>query len=420
MKVVRVPVMDDLVNQLPCGVFLLNEDGLIRQINATAERHLGYAPGELTGQPISRVLTIASRLFYQTHLYPLINLHGRADEVAMTLLTRNGERLPVLLNALRQHHDGYWLISCAYLPVAQRHHFEAELIQARKAAEQARLAVEESEAKYRALATELEVRVDERTAELSTANQNLHYLNADLKRSNENLQQFAYVASHDLQEPLRKVQQFGNLLHRKYADQLGEEGADFIKRMQTSAGRMTRLIEDLLVYSRISTRQETTEPTDLGEVVKAVLTDLELRIQETGAVVEVAALPTVPGSALQLSQLFQNLLSNALKFRRPDVSPVIGVTAEVVAASDVPPKVIPARPAAMYQRINVSDNGIGFEEQYLDRIFQVFQRLHGRAEYAGTGIGLAICEKVATNHGGAITATSQPGQGTTFSVYLPV
>ncbi|WP_171062791.1 PAS domain S-box protein [Larkinella sp. C7] len=260
--------------------------------------------------------------------------------------------------------------------------------------------------------------------ELATTNEELSESNQLLMRSNENLEQFAYIASHDLQEPLRKVQQFGDLLKNQYFSQLGD-GINYLERMQLAAGRMSALIKDLLTFSRISTQQDTVEPVSLAVVVKTVVNDLELVIQESKAVVTVDPLPTVPGDSSQLEQLFQNLLSNALKFRRKGadgmlVTPEIRVTAQIVSSIALPTTVKPARAAGAYHCIEVKDNGIGFDQKYVDRIFQVFQRLHGKAEFAGTGIGLAICEKVASNHGGAITATSQSGLGATFSVYLPV
>ncbi|GAB4039503.1 PAS domain-containing protein [Spirosoma jeollabukense] len=254
--------------------------------------------------------------------------------------------------------------------------------------------------------------------ELAATNEEFEEANQLLIRSNENLERFAYIASHDLQEPLRKVQQFGDLLKNQYAAQLGE-GVGYLERMQVAAGRMSTLIKDLLSFSRISTQRDTSESVQLKAIVQGVVNDLDLVIQETGALVIIEPLPIVQGDPLQLGQLFQNLLSNALKFRQPNVSPTIRIEAKVLAAKDLPISVKPARAARTYHRIRVSDNGIGFDEKYLDRIFQVFQRLHGKNVYAGTGIGLAICEKVVTNHGGAITATSKPGAGATFDVYLP-
>ncbi|SOD99073.1 sensor histidine kinase [Spirosoma fluviale] len=241
----------------------------------------------------------------------------------------------------------------------------------------------------------------------------------ELKHSNENLQQFAYIASHDLQEPLRKIQQFGDLLLKQYADQLGE-GTHYLRRMQTAAARMSTLMRDLLSFSRLSTQLENRVFVSLTEVVESALSDLDLVISETGAQVSVEPLPTVEGDASQLGQLFQNLFSNALKFRRSGTAPVIGVSVQRIAALNLPAGVKPSRAVAVYQRIDVSDNGIGFDEKYAEHIFEVFQRLHGKNDYAGTGVGLAICQKVAASHGGGITASSQPGQGATFSVYFPV
>ncbi|GAB3718138.1 PAS domain-containing sensor histidine kinase [Spirosoma lituiforme] len=279
---------------------------------------------------------------------------------------------------------------------------------------------------------ELERQVQERTEELEATNEELLASSEELTatneeltesnqllvHSNENLQRFAYVASHDLQEPLRKIQQFGDLLKADYGDRLGDE-LIYLERMQSAANRMSVLIRDLLNFSRMSTQRETGEPVSLNQIVQTVLSDLDLVIEETSAQMLIEPLPTVIGDALQLGQLFSNLLSNSLKFRQPGVTPVIRVRADQIGVDQLPADARPLRMALTYHRIQVADNGIGFDEKYLDRIFQVFQRLHSRSEFVGTGIGLAICEKVVVNHGGAITGTSQPGQGATFSVYLP-
>ena len=280
----------------------------------------------------------------------------------------------------------------------------------------ARQLIEASETKYRQLSEELDVRVQQRTLELDA-------MNRDLVRSNQNLEKFAYIASHDLQEPLRKIQAFGDLLKSHHADGLGK-GLDYLQRMQSAASRMSVLITDLLTYSRISTRQQAASAVSLSQTLNQVLESLSLTVAETEAKIEVGDLPVVQGDPTQVGQLFQNLLSNALKFRRKDeegnlFNPIIKIHSKEVAVRDLPPEIKPARQANHYHRIDVSDEGIGFEEKYLDRIFQVFQRLHGKSEYPGTGVGLAICEKVVLNHGGAIAVTSQPGEGATFSVYLP-
>lgn len=289
----------------------------------------------------------------------------------------------------------------------------------------------------RELQLELESQVQFRTEELAATNEELAATNEELAatneeltestslliRSNENLQTFAYIASHDLQEPLRKIQQFGDLLKTQLADANAEQ-LNYLDRMQSAASRMSMLIRDLLNFSRISTRREPNRRLSLDDVMHSVLTDLELVITETGAQIDIDKLPIVSGDPSQLGQLFQNLLSNALKFSQVDTVgnptvPRVEIRCQLTKADFLPLSVRPGRLSTHYYRIDMTDNGIGFDEKYVDRIFQVFQRLHGRNEFAGTGIGLAICEKVVANHGGAITATSQPGKGATFTVYLP-
>ncbi|CCH52425.1 PAS/PAC sensor signal transduction histidine kinase [Fibrisoma limi BUZ 3] len=277
----------------------------------------------------------------------------------------------------------------------------------------------------RSIQLTLEQQVQQRTEELAAANEELAVTNEELEeanallvRSNDNLQQFAYVASHDLQEPLRKIQQFGDLLKGRQ-NSLSRDELGYIERMQSAASRMAILIRDILDFSRIATQRGSDKLVSLNEVVEQVLTTLELVIAETNAEINVDLLPSVLGDASQLTQLFQNLLGNALKFHRPSVAPLIHIRSYTVEGGALPASVKPTRVSKVYYQIDVVDNGVGFDEKYLDRIFQVFQRLHGKTQFAGTGIGLAICERVVANHGGAITASSQPGQGATFTVYLP-
>ena len=251
----------------------------------------------------------------------------------------------------------------------------------------------------------------ERTREVERANR-------ELGRSNRELEEFAAVASHDLQEPLRKITAFGDRL-QGHAAELDDKGRDYLERMRNAAGRMQGLIEDLLAYSRVTTRARPFEPVDLAAVVEEVLSDLELRIEKSGAEVAVEALPTLDADASQMHQLFQNLLANALKFQRPGEAPAIRVSAEVLdgGREGSSSSGIAAAPVC---RVQVEDNGIGFDEKYLDRLFKPFQRLHGQSAYEGTGIGLAICSKIAQRHGGSITASSRPGEGSRFVVTLPL
>ena len=241
----------------------------------------------------------------------------------------------------------------------------------------------------------------------------------ELKRSNESLEQFAYVASHDLQEPLRKIQAFGDVLRAQYVSALGESGADLVQRMQSAAARMSDLIKDLLEFSRLTNMQETHELVSLASVVNSVVQDLDLIIQEKRAVIEYDDLPAVMGDAPQLHRLFQNLLSNALKFCKEEVPPHVVISAVMVEGRSIQ-GVLLTDERRSFVRIDVKDNGIGFDEKYTDRIFTIFQRLHGRSHYPGTGIGLAICRKITDNHRGYIRATSREGEGATFQIYLPI
>ena len=287
-----------------------------------------------------------------------------------------------------------------------------------------------------ALNRDLELRVEERTAELQRSNRDLEAFTTKLQWSNRELQEFASVASHDLQEPLRKIQAFGDRLRAKCAGGLGEQGIDYLGRMQAAAARMSTLINDLLAFSRVTSKAQPFATVDLARVAREVVVDLEGRIQQTGGRVEFNGLPSIDADPLQMRQLLQNLIGNALKFHRPGEPPVVTirsrlldptvpngaedseVVAEAVSKAEASTETGPA-PAAPTCEIEVSDNGIGFEEKYLDRIFNVFQRLHGRGEYEGTGMGLAICRKIVERHVGTITARSEPDRGSTFIITLP-
>ncbi len=230
---------------------------------------------------------------------------------------------------------------------------------------------------------------------------------ARLEQSNRELQDFAFVASHDLQEPLRKIQAFGERLNARIEGQMDDNTRDYLERMLSAATRMRAMINDLLALSRVTTQGRPFQQVDLNEVAREVLSDLETRIERTGGRVEVDSLPTIEADPLQMHQLLQNLAGNGLKFHRSDAPPVVRLYAEGPKES---------RQVIIY----VEDNGIGFEEQYLDRIFQPFQRLHGMSQYEGSGMGLAICRKIVERHAGKITARSTPGEGATFMITLPV
>jgi PAS domain S-box-containing protein len=328
---------------------------------------LGYAEHELIGLPVELILDKdTSRVGSASHD---VRQPEEVGYLEVDYLAKDGKRIPVLFSSSRlQGPDGEFQGTVC---VAQ------DMTERKQAAE--------------ALAEKA----------------------GSLARSNAELEQFASVASHDLQEPLRKIQAFGGRLDDKFGEVLNEQGRDYLMRMRGAADRMQTLINDLLAFSRITSKAKPFAPVDLGRVVHEVLSDLETRIELTGGRVEVAELPTIDADPLQMRQLLQNLIGNALKFNRAEEMPVVRVQCRFGTGDER------SLPTGLC-RISVADNGIGFDEKYLDRIFAPFQRLHGRSEYEGTGIGLAICRKIAERHGGNITAESSPGAGATFIVTIPL
>lgn len=350
-----------LLEAAPDGIVITDATGVIRLVNPQAERMLGYERGELVGQSIEvlvpehlRELHVRQRQGYAAR--PAARRMG----IGLKLMARrkDGAELPteISLSPLDTP-EGRYIVS-AIRDVTERRETEAML------QEQA----------------------------------------GALARSNDQLQQFAYVASHDLQEPLRMVSSYLQLLERRYASRLDDDAREFIGFAVDGAKRMQALINDLLAYSRIGTREEVHSKVDLNEVVRRVLKDLEIAVRESGAIVRVERLPTVTAEPSQMAQLLLNLVGNALKFRRADAVPEIGIS---------------ARRDGDAWRVSVRDNGIGIDPQYRDRIFQIFQRLHTRQEYPGTGIGLAICKRIVERHGGEIQVEPTPGGGSTFVFSLP-
>ena len=257
----------------------------------------------------------------------------------------------------------------------------------------------------------LETVVEERTNDLRRANH-------ELENMNKELSSFAYISSHDLQEPLRKIHTFGSIIMSNDYENLSESGKRNFSRMQLAADRMTKLIQDLLTYSRSNAAEKTFEETNLSLILKEVASDFADSINDKNGILSIGPMPTLNVIPFQIRQLFNNLISNALKFSKEDVPPSITILSETVTGSliDNPN----AQADKNYLHVSVADNGIGFSPQYASRIFEVFQRLHGKTEYEGTGIGLAICMKIAENHKAILNASSQPGEGAVFNIYFPI
>ncbi len=355
------------VELAPDGVVIVDGAGRIVLVNQQAERLFGYSREELLGQPVELLMPerfhlthVRHRADYQAH--PRTRPMGAG--LALFAQRKDGTEFPVEISLSAMAIEGQRLITSVIRDITAR----------KQAEEQLRLSAEA-----------------------------LRRRTADLERSNAELQQFAYVASHDLQEPLRMVASYTQLLARRYRGKLDADADEFIAYAVDGATRMQQLINDLLTYSRVGTRQLTPKPTDCGALVATVLADLAFALEESGAEVVHGDLPTVLADPRQLHQLFLNLIGNAVKFRgerRPRV--------EIGAERD-----------GQQWRFWVRDNGIGIDPQYADRIFVIFQRLHTRADYPGTGIGLAICKRIVERHGGRIWFESTPGEGTTFFFTLP-
>ncbi|WP_159453812.1 PAS domain S-box protein [Ohtaekwangia koreensis] len=257
---------------------------------------------------------------------------------------------------------------------------------------------------------ELELQVQQRTREL-------HLTNENLIRSNYELAQFAYVASHDLQEPLRKIQTFVSRIAESKESSFSAKDKDYFNRVQNASGRMQQLIQDLLSFSRTNASESHFEIADVNAILQNVLEQLAETMDQKGAVINFSSLPTVRIIPYQFEQLFTNIISNALKFSNPEIAPRIDIACSTVSSETIQHSV--GETTSTYYQIAITDNGIGFDPQFSERIFQVFQRLHGRNEYEGTGIGLAICKKIVENHHGFIKAIGEPGKGATFFIYIP-
>lgn len=353
------------------GILIVDSKGKIVIINPMGEQQFGYEQGELHGQNIEQLVPkrfagnhVQHRNNYYQHPYP------RAMGKGMELYGRrkDGTEFPVEIS-LSSYRSSEGLFTIAFIIDI----------------------------------TERKVQTDA----IKLANKKLMEFTTQLKASNSELENFAYISSHDLQEPLRKIQSFGDRIKTTEKEKLSEQGKDYLERMLNAATRMQTLINDLLAFSRLTTKALPFVRVDLNNVFDGVLSDLEVTIQQANAIIEKSPLPIIDADETQMRQLFQNLITNAIKFRKKNSVPWVKIDA--VANVHNPDKFID---------VHVEDNGIGFDEKYLEKIFNIFQRLDGQ-KYEGSGIGLAVCKKIAVRHGGDITAKSKEGSGSTFIVTLP-
>ncbi len=348
----------EILDTMADALFVIDAEARVRVINDAVHKLFDYSEGELLGKTIDSLEYVDPEASISRTLHDMLRRAPIRDEERV-FRRKDGERIDVSISVSSLRGD----IQGGAIVIVRD-------IRERKAAQEA-----------------------------------MREFTVKLQQSNRELEDFAYVASHDLQEPLRKIQAFGDRLKARYAAALTTEGLDYLQRMQSAAGRMQALINDLLIFSRVTTKAQPFQPVDLMAVARDVVHDLEVRIHEAHGEVVIGVLPTVDADAVQMRQLLQNLVGNGLKFHRKDAPPRVELSGNVIGGS---------------AQVVIADNGIGFDEKYAERIFTMFERLHGRAAYEGTGIGLAICRKIAQRHGGDVRARSTPGEGARFTVTLPL
>ena len=372
-------------------------DGIVTSWNDAAKKIFGYTAAEMIGESIAKLIP-PDHYNEEPAILERIRKGESVDHYETKRITKDGRLLD---------------ISLTISPIKDRRN---NIIGASKIArditkqKEIERLVRESEDRYRALAEELETLVIEKTEDLSQANK-------ELQRSNIELEQFAYVASHDLQEPLRKIRIFGKMVLEENSSGLSESGKDYMVRMVNAADRMHNLIEALLDFSRTATTQKELELKNINDLIDEVRKDLHDLIEEKNATIEVSLIPELPVIPFQFKQMLFNIISNSLKYAKEDFPPLIKISATTLKGEKTGQKF--AVPGMEYCKLTITDNGIGFEPQYKEKIFGLFQRLHGRNEYSGAGLGLAICRKIAKNHNGFITAESEPGKGTSIHIFYP-
>jgi phosphoserine phosphatase RsbU/P len=374
--------LEELYESAPCGYLSTTSDGRIIKANRTFSEWTGYGHQELAaGMRFLDLLTVGGKIFYETHFALLLAMHGQVDEIALDIACKGGRVVPTLVSARQKRNAAGEpvLNRLTVFNATERRTYERELLRARK-------------------------RAEESASELSRVNAELTRSNNELLRANDELAQFAYAASHDLQEPLRTISLYTELLAHRHPEGTDEEAETFMRFILDGSRRMKMLIEDLLSFSRAQGSNLVLRPTEMEPVLNAAVANLRSSIDESGASVIYESLPRVTADAARIVQVFQNLLGNAIKYRRPGAAPSVRISA--------------ARQSSPEWLFTVEDNGLGFEPRYAEQIFGLFKRLHGR-EIPGTGIGLALCKKIIDSHGGRIWATSTVGVGSRFCFTIP-
>lgn len=396
---IKVPLQ--IEEQLPCGIIIFSDDGAIQTINKPLLNDLGYSSSDLRLAKVEVILSIASRIFYQTHLFPLLKMQGKVEEIFISLKTKQEKEIPVLLFGNRIWADSQWLNICITVPVWQRKKYEDEILKAKQQAEKAA----EENADLINIKKQLEVNtklLDRQIVQLTNVN--------------ENYKEFSKVIAHDLQEPIRKISIFTNII-RNYFTNEGEKVELYFEKIYNSIQRLSQLTQCLGLFVEIDTSPEVKQTISLNTIITDCTTRAMQEMTFTELEVEVEALPNLTGFPDQIKQLFYQLIKNSIQFRDPNRKLIISVTGLIAQYNEF------RAHNNRYQYIDFvkivyKDNAIGFSNDLAAEVFRLFSQLNKNTP--GLGFGLALCKKIVDNHFGSITCNSQPGKGTTFTILLPL
>lgn len=395
--------MDDLLDHAPCGYMIFTDDGIITQVNSTLLNMLGFEAQELFGKKLETLLTIAGRIFYQTHFFPILALQQKAEEVFLTLKCHNGSELPVLINAKKRTRNDIVENHCMLIPVPHRKKFEAELIAARKTAEEALIRNE--------LLQQTTVELDSSKIELDRQVTKLTILNEDLA-------EFSNVISHDMQEPVRKIAMFADIVQRENKEIIGLHSYRMLDKIRIASLRLRMLTSGLQQYMSVGLVAKQAEPCNLARIIETEQQKVTEDLPDQPVVINSSQLPVIEGYGEQLSLLFYHLIINSVQFKKEgEVKTEIRIDADIIQENSYRSTSERYR-YVDFARIVFSDKGKGFDNEYRDYIFQLFKKAH--TESTGLGFGLALCKRIAENHYGYITAQSAAEQGATFTILLPL
>ena len=390
--------MDPLLDTAPCGFLAFSDDGSIVEVNETLAEMLHYDKPSLNGKKVEELFTIAGRIFYQTHFYPLLKLHHKAEEIFLQLKGNNVE-VPVLVNAVRKEVDGVYVNHCILIPVHQRQKYESEILKARRTAEEALL---QNEALQR-MKSDLEAHKAELDRKLTT-----------LEIINREHIELSGIISHDVQEPIRKIALFADIIMLQEQG-MSDEGRDKLQKIRNSCARMRELVYNLDQYVTVG-KHATPEIIETNKLIAGVLTKAESKYN-IEPMVTIENLPEIEAHKEQLEILFHNLVDNAFKFRSEERPLGITITGNIIQQNSY------KNTEGKYHytdhlRIMLCDNGTGFDARYDSYVFKMFKKIH--IDVPGLGFGLAMCKKIVDNHNGTIVCQSEAGVGTCFIITIPV